>query len=181
MVNYDRKKEIEDANKNRAGVYSYAASSAPGSYSYTWTYLGKDDYYYDPPTLNGENSTSNCTWTVPPSTIKGGETITLSLSLSFGSQKLSFYSDNAHADADFDKWDVSPGSVTAGSIRFANKDGKTSFKIDTYHTVKVYSINETVTAVAPMGSKAGDKIALRTCFNGIAQGTCYIYEWKQVG
>ncbi len=180
-VNYDRKKEIEEANKNRAGVYSYAASSAPGSYTYTWTYLGKDDYYYDPPTLHGENSTSKCTWTVPPSTIRGGETVTLSLELSFGSQKLSFFSDKASADADFDKWDVEPGFVTAGAIRFKNKDGKDSFTIDTYKTVKIYSVSETLTATAPTGSKAGDKIALRTTFSGSQQGTCYIYEWKQVG
>lgn len=180
-VNYDRKKEIDEKNKNCAGVYSYSASSAPGSYSYTWTYLGDTDNYYDPPTLNGENSTSKCTWTVPPSTIQGGEKVTLSFELSFGSQKLSFFSDKATADADFDKWDVSPGSVTDNSIRFANKDGKTSFTIDTYKTVKIYSLSETVTAVAPTGRKKGDKIALRTCFNGIAQGTCYIYEWKQAG
>ena len=180
-VTYDRKKEIEEANKNRAGVYSYSAASAQGSYSYTWTYLGKDDDYYDPPTLHGENSTSKCTWTVPPSTIRGGETVTLSLNLSFGSQKLSFFTDKATAGADFDKWDVEPGFVTAGAVRFKNKDGKDSFTIDTYKTVKIYSVSETVTAVAPTGGKAGDKIALRTTFDGRAQGTCYIYEWKQIG
>lgn len=178
-VTYDRKKEIEDANKNREGVYSYSASSAPGSYSYTWTYLGDTDNYYDPPTLHGENSTSSCSWTVPPSTIKAGETITLSLQLSFGSQMLSFYSDNASASADFDKWDVEPGYVTAAAIPFTNKDGKSNFTIDTYHTVQVYSVSETVTAEAPFGSTAGDKIALRTIFHGFSQGTCYIYEWMQ--
>ena len=180
VINYDRRKEIEEANKNRAGVYSYSVSSSQGSYSYTWTYLGKDDYYYNPPTLNGENSTSKCTWTVPPSTIRGGQIITLSLNLSFGSQKLSYYTDKASASADFDKWDVEPGFITAGAIRFKNKDGKDSFTIDTYKTVKVYSVSETVTAVAPTGSKSGDKIALRTTFSGSQQGTCYIYEWKQV-
>lgn len=35
-------------------------------------------------------------------------------------------------------------------------------------------------ATIKAGSKAGDKIALRTTFNGFQQGTCYIYEWKQV-
>ena len=179
-VTYDRKKEIEEANKNQEGVYSYSASSSPGSYTYTWTYLGDTDNYYNPPVLNGENSTSNCTWTVPPSTIQGGEIITLSLELSFGSQKLSYFSDNASASADFDKWDVEPGYVTGGAVRFQNSDGKTSFFIDTYETVKVYSVSETLTAEAPTGSAAGDKIALRTTFNGNKQGTCYIYEWKQV-
>ena len=181
VVSYDRKKEIEEANRNRAGVYSYAASSSPGSYSYTWTYLGKDDDYYDPPTLHGENSTSNCTWTVPPTTIKGGEAVTLSLKLSFASQKLSYFTDKATAGADFDQWDTEPGYVTAGAIEFKNKDGKSSFTIDTYKTVKIYSISETLTAIAPTGRNAGDKIALRTTFSGLQQGTCYIYEWKQAG
>ena len=118
-VTYDRKKEIEEANKNRAGVYSYSAASSEGSYSYTWTYVGKGDTYYDPDLLHGENSTSKCTWTVPPTTIQGGETVTLSLELSFGSQELSFYSDNAGASADFDKWDVDP--VSSRGALFGSK------------------------------------------------------------
>ena len=71
-----------------------------------------------------------------------------------------------------------PGFVTGGAIRFKNKDEKDYFKIDTYSTVQVYSVSETLTAEAPTGSKEGDKIALRTMFSGHKQGTCYIYEWK---
>ena len=63
---------------------------------------------------------------------------------------------------------------------FKNKDGKESFTIDTYKTVNIYSVSETLTATAPTGSKAGDKIALRTTFSGATQGTCYIYMWKQI-
>lgn len=178
-VNYDGKENVDE--KNKGGVYQASSSSAPGSYSYTWKYLGEGDTYYDPDLLAGENSTSKCTWTVPPSAIQGGEIITLSLNLSFGSQKLSYYTDKASVSADFDKWDTLPGFVTAGAIPFENKDGKSTFTIDTYKTVKVYSVSETLTASAPTGTKKGDKIALRTCFNGEKQGTCYIYEWKQVG
>lgn len=178
-VNYDRKEELKAENERRAGTYEYNWSSAPGSYSYTWTYVGKGDTWYNPDLLHGENSTSKCTWTVPPSTIKGGETVTLSVELQFGSQKLSYYGDSASASADFDKWDVEPGCVTAGAIRFNNKDGKDSFTID--YGKKILSLSETLTAVAPTGGKAGDKIALRTVFHGHKQGTCYIYVWKQVG
>jgi hypothetical protein len=31
-----------------------------------------------------------------------------------------------------------------------------------------------------MGSKAGDIIALHNTFDEVAQGTCYIYEWKKI-
>ena len=178
-VNYDGKVHVDATNKG--GVYEATSSSAPGSYSYTWKYLGDGDNYYDPDLLPGENSTSSCIFTVPPSTIKGGEEVTLSLKLSFGSQKLSYYTDKATAGADFDKWDVEPGYATSSAIEFKNKDGKTSFTIDTYKTVKVYSVNETLTAEAPTGSKEGDKIALRTTLSGVKQGTCYIYKWKQAG
>lgn len=114
-----------------------------------------------------------------PATIQGGETVTLSLNLSFGKQLLSWYTDKASAGADFEKWDVEPGFATAGNTPFKNKDGKSSFTIDTYKTVQVYSVSDTISAKAPTGSKEGDKVALRTTFyNNVSLGTCYIYEWS---
>ena len=177
-VNYDGREYVKATNKG--GVYEASSSAAPGSYSYTWRYLGKTDTYYDPPVLNGENSTASCTFTVPPSTLRAGETVTLDLNLTFGSQKLSFFDDSASASADFDRWDVEPGYITGGAIRFSNKEGKAHFTINTNKRVKVHSVSETLTAVAPAGKAAGDKIALRTHFHGAKQGTCYIYEWKQI-
>lgn len=177
VVNYDGKSGVD--NTNKGGVYEASSKASPGSYSYTWKYLGEGDTYYDPDLLAGENSTSECTFSTPPTTIQGGETVTLSLKLGFGKQLLSYYTDNASASADFDKWDVTPEFVTGASVPFKNKDGKSSFKIDTYETVKVYSVSDTLTAKAPVGAKEGDKIALRTTFyNHVSLGTCYIYEWS---
>lgn len=177
VVNYDGKSGVDHTNKG--GVYEASSKSSPGSYSYTWKYLGEEDTYYDPDLLAGENSTSECTFSTPPTTIQGGETVTLSLKLSFGKQLLSYYTDKASAGADFDKWDVTPEFVTAARIPFKNKDGKSLFTIDTYETVKVYSVSDTLTAKAPTGAKEGDKIALRTTFyNHVSLGTCYIYEWS---
>jgi hypothetical protein len=176
VVNYDGKSEVDHTNKG--GVYEASSKSSPGSYSYTWKYLGEGDTYYDPDLLAGEHSTSECTFSTPPTTIQGGAIVTLSMKLSFGDQLLSYYTDKANASADFDKWDVAPGDVTGTSIPFKNKDGKSSFKIDTYKTVKVYSVSDTLTAKAPTGAKEGDKIALRTTFNGVKQGTSYIYVWS---
>ncbi|NLT58419.1 MAG: hypothetical protein GXX99_05600 [Clostridiales bacterium] len=177
-VNYDQKEELKAENERRAGTYEYDWSSAPGSYSYTWTYVGEGDTWYDPDLLHGETSTTQCTWTVPPSTIKGGETVTLSLKLEFGAQELSYYGDHASASADFDQWDVPPGGVTRDAIRFMDKDGKDGFNID--YGKNILSVSETVTAKAPAGREEGDKTALRTVFSGHKQGTCYIYEWQQV-
>ncbi|MDD3660941.1 MAG: hypothetical protein PHT89_09495 [Lachnospiraceae bacterium] len=175
VKNYDGKEYVDATNAN--GSYEASSSSAPGSYSYTWKYLGETDTYYDPDILNGETSTSICTFSVPPSSIKGGETITLSLSLQFGAQMLSYYTDAASASADFDAWDSEPGYATDGSIPFVNAEGEDQFKIDSYPTVNILSISEIVTATAPIGTEAGEKIALRTVFSGQKQGTCYIYEW----
>ena len=177
VVNYDGKSGVDNINKG--GVYEASSKSSPGSYTYTWKYLGEEDNYYNPPVLAGEHSTSECTYSTPPTTIQGGETVTLSLKLDFGSQLLSYYTDNATASADFDKWDVAPEFVTAASVPFTNKDGKSSFKIDTYKTVNVHSVSDTLSAKAPSGAKEGDKIALRTTFyNHVSLGTSYIYEWS---
>lgn len=56
VENYDGKIGVD--NTNKGGVYEASSEASPGSYRYTWTYLGDDDYYYDPPTLKGENSSS---------------------------------------------------------------------------------------------------------------------------
>lgn len=176
VINDDGKASVD--NTNKGGIYQASSLSTPGSYSYTWKYLGDGDTYYDPDLLAGEYSTSECTFSTPPTTIAGGSIVTLSLKLNFGSQLLSYYTDRASASADFDKWDVEPGLVTASSIPFKNKDGKETFKIDTYKTVKIYSVNDTITAKAPVGTKEGEKIALRTMFDGVGQGTRFIYVWS---
>ncbi len=173
--NYDGKEQVDATNAN--GAYSATSSSSPGSYSYTWEYLGDTDTYYDPDLLNGENSSSICTFSVPPSVIMGGETVTLSLSLQFGAQMLSYFSDAASASADFDQWDVEPGYSADGGPSFKNAEEKDTFEINTYPSVNILSVSETITAIAPIGMEEGEKIALRTMFNGQKQGTCYIYEW----
>jgi len=176
VVNYDGKADVDHTNKG--GVYEASSKSSPGSYSYSWKYLGDADDYYDPPVLAGENSTSEATFSLPPTTIKGGETVTLSFKLGFGNQLLSYYTDKASVGADFEKWDVEPGYATGANIPFKNKNGDSYFRIDTYKTVKVFSASDTISAKAPTGNKEGDKISLRTTFNGTRQGTRYVYVWS---
>jgi hypothetical protein len=104
--------------------------------------------------------------------------ISLNLSLSFTAQNLSYYTSNASVSADFDKWDTKPGFASRASVSFVNSAGKSSFKINTHKSVKVYSVDEKVTATAPSGVR-DIRIALRTSFNpGARMGTSYIYQWK---
>ncbi|MGF2412089.1 MAG: hypothetical protein ACQUYJ_07160 [Ferruginibacter sp.] len=175
-INYDGKTDLDNTNKN--GVYQVSGSSSPGTYNYTWKYLGKADSYYNPPLLNGENSSIQCTISKPPKVMDAGETISLTISMQFTAQYLSYFDANASAAADFDKWDTKPGFATSGSISFVNNAGKSSFKINTHKSVKVFSVHENVTAIAPAGVK-DMRIAIRTIFNpGARMGSCYIYQWK---
>ncbi len=175
-INYDGKADIDNTNKR--GVYQVSGSISPGSYNYDWKYLGKTDTYYDPPVLNGESYSIKCTVSNPPKVMEAGELITLNLSLAFTAQNLSYFTGNATASADFDKWDTEPGFSSGANKSFVNSAGKSSFKIDTYKTVKVYSVKEVVTAKAPAGVR-DIRIALRTIFfPGAIMGTSYIYEWK---
>ena len=175
-INYDGKEGLD--NTNKGGVYYVIGNSSPGSYNYDWKYLGKTDTYYNPPVLNGEGCSIICTISTPPNVMQPGEVITLNLSLSFGAQNLSYFTSNASASVDFDKPETKPGFSTGANRGFVNSAGKSSFKIDTYKTVKVYSIDEKVSATVPTGVK-DSRIALRTIFfPGVKMGTSYIYQWK---
>lgn len=88
-------------NINKGGVYEVSASASPGSYIYTWKYIGKSDDYYDPDVLHGESYATRLTLSVPPNTIKGGETVGLDFSRSFTEQNLSYYGDHGSCRADW--------------------------------------------------------------------------------
>jgi len=175
-IEYDGKTDLDNTNKN--GVYQVSGSGSDGAYIYTWKYLGKADSYYNPPLLSDENSTIKCTVSAPPKVMDAGEVISLTVKMSFTAQKLSYFSSGATVSADFDKADVKPGFSSGSNISFVNNAGKSSFKINTHKSVKIYSVDEKVTATAPSGVK-DMHIALRALFNpGAKMGTCYIYEWK---
>ena len=175
-IEYDGKTDLDNTNKN--GVYQVSGSGSDGAYVYTWKYLGKADSYYNPPLLSDENSTIKCTVSPPPKVMDAGEVISLTVKMSFTAQKLSYFSSGATVSADFDKPDVKPGFSSGSNISFVNNTGKSSFKINTHKSVKIYSVDEKVTATAPSGVK-DMHIALRALFNpGSKMGTCYIYEWK---
>jgi len=178
-VIYDGSVQIAATNAN--GVYLAQGSTSPGSYNYTWSYLGATDTYYDPDLLNGEGATIIGNNSTPPSIIKGEESVSLTLNLSIGQDNLSYFTANGAISADIDGWDVAPGFATNAYEDFVNMDNKSSFIVNTYKTIQITSISESVSATMPNGSNEGDKIAIRVSFNSSAiMGTNYIYEWKPI-
>lgn len=156
-------------NTNKGGIYEVSASASPGSYLYNWKYIGESDDYYDPDVLHGESYATQLTLSVPPNTIKGGETVSLDFSLSFTEQNLSFYDGHGSCRADW------------GNVKFKNADGKSFFEI--YSSVKykeknVSSVSGTISAVIPAGYSEGDREELWT--GGTNSGTYYVYEWRQI-
>lgn len=183
-VSFDGAVQITNTNTN--GVYSASGTSAPGSYSYTWSYLGDTDTYYDPDVIHGEGATVKGTSSIPPTLIQGGEVITLTLSIEVAEDNLSYYTANGSISADIDAFDMEAGYTSNAYDDFVNKDGKSNFTVDTYHTRQIYSAGDTVTATMPSGSEPSEagkyqKIAIRVQFSSSAiMGTNFIYEWKPV-
>ena len=166
-INENYQANIDNTNKN--GVYEVSASASPGSYTYSWKYVGESDDYYDPPFIHGESYATQLTISVPPNTMKGGETVSLNFNLAFTEQNLSYYAGSGSCRADW------------GNVKFKNADGKSFFEI--YSSVKykeknVFSVSGTISAVIPAGYSEGDREELWT--GGTNSGTYYVYEWKQI-
>lgn len=181
---FDGKAQIDSTNAG--GSYSASGTANPGSYSYTWKYLGKADDYYDPDLLEGEGATITGTNSQPPAIIKGGDVVSLTLNISIGDNKLSYFTANGAISADIDEFDIAAGMTTNAYEDFMNTDKKSSFTVDTYKTVQRTSDGGTVTATMPSGSEPEEpgkyqKIAIRVQFSSSAiMGTNYVYEWKPV-
>lgn len=163
----DMQYDIDHTNKG--GVYEVRASTSPGNYTYSCKYIGESDDYYDPPTIHGESYATLLTFSVPPTVIRGGETVSLSFSLVFTDTNLSSVHGKGSARADWD------------NLRFTNAGGKNVYEIfsSVYYSQKnVLSVSDTLSAVVPAGYSEGEQKKLWT---GGYTGTDYVYEWRQIG
>ncbi|MDD2534408.1 MAG: zinc ribbon domain-containing protein [Eubacteriales bacterium] len=156
-------------NTNKGGIYQKSASASPGSYTFSWKYIGESDDYPDPDVIHGESFATQLSISVPPAQIKGGETINLSFDLAFTEQNLSYYDGHGSCRADW------------GNVKFTNTAGKSFFEI--YSSVKysdknVSSISDTISAEIPAGYSEGDREEL---WVGDYAGTYYVFEWQQIG
>lgn len=172
--------DFENADKWAAAdaheSYAVSHSYAPGSYSASTTYEGKD---YDGRGLAGTLALQ-ATFTGIPNVIYPDKPVSINLSFTTTQNNVVKLAFAGAASAIFDQWDVEPGGVTRGAIYFANADGKDHFTLDVNGNPSSY--NEMLTASLGTGREEGDRIALRTgFFMGTAMGTNYVYEWKQVG
>ncbi len=166
-VTNDAKDDID--HMNSGGVYQATASALPGSYTYSQKYIGETDTYPDPDQINGESYAMKLDFSVPPTVIQGGETVTLSFNLAFTEQNVSYFDGNGSCRADID------------SARFVNKAGKSSFEIycsAKYSQKNVLSVSDTLTATAPSGGSEGGRIEIWTGGPSGKLGTTYVYEWR---
>ncbi len=156
-------------NTNKGGVYEVSASASPGSYTSTWKYIGDTDTYPDPDQINGESFATQLTFSVPPTVIKGGETVSLSFNLAFTDDNLSYFDGHGSARADW------------GNVKFSNAAKKSHFEIYSsvkYSSKSVKSIGDTISAIIPAGYSEGDREEL--WIGGTGYGTYFVYEWKQI-
>lgn len=151
--------------------YKYSYGYSTGSYSASTTYEGDD---------RDRSGTLGlkAVFTGMPEIIYPDKPVSLNFSFTTTTNNVIRLSFSGTASADFDQWDVGAGAVTREARCFANADGKDSFTIDVNGNPSSY--NETLTAILGAGSE-GSRIALRTRFSlGVAMGTNYVYEWKQL-
>jgi len=172
VVDHENSEKWEQADAHES--YAVSHSYGRGTYAASTTYEGDDLYRQG---LSGTLAVQ-ATYTGMPEIIYPDQPVTLRLS--FGPtensvEKLSF---TASASADFDQWDVGPEGRTGSAVEFLNGEGESTFVITSDNDP---SYEETLTATLGGGNE-GSKIALRVKLSmGVAMGTNYIYEWKQVG
>ena len=165
-IHRDQKDDID--NTNKGDVYQVSASASQGSYTRSWKYIGDTDTYPDPDQINGESFATQLTFSVPPTVIKGGETVSLSFNLTFTDDNLSYFDGTGSARADW------------GNLKFVNSAKKSFFEIYSsvkYSSKNVKSVSDTISAVIPSGNTEGQQEKLWT---GGYTGTYYVYEWKQI-
>lgn len=166
-ISSDNKAEIDHTNKG--GIYQLSSSAAPGSYTFSSKYIGETDTYPDPDQVSGEGWATKLDFSVPPTVIQGGETITLSFNLAFTEQNVSYFDGTGSARADLE------------STKFVNANNKSFFEIYCsvkYSSKNVLSVSDTISAIAPTGYSEGEKIELSTTGLYAGIGTTYVYEWK---
>lgn len=150
---------------NQDSYYKADHSYSQGSFSSRIYHQGDDGYYA---------FGSQAIWTAPPDRIAGGETITLSVSLS--TTENTHQNPNAGAVASADFADPGLGFGSRGRIDFADETGNT---YATIYGAGPTSVSLTLSAVAPEG-REGERIAIRVSYYpGVTMGTGYVYEWKQ--
>ncbi len=171
--------EIDAYNNDPNNYFDHETSGSNGTFIRKTTYTGKDDYYYDPPKLNGESVTIQAAFSTPPSVIYPEEPFTITLDFTIIEDNSSFFNlgGNAYAYYGTPPTDTESWHKIG---RIINADGAYSFSIDPIYNPG--PLNETLSAQFSAGSESGERIAVLV---GLSNGasycvyeTYYIYEWQ---
>ncbi|HCX05059.1 MAG TPA: hypothetical protein DHM42_11320 [Clostridiales bacterium] len=171
IVDLDNKEAFEDYNEGYKDNYNIEGSYGRNNFSIKWTYIGQTDTYSDPDKINGESITFDASFSKPPEQIKPGDEISIKVSLSAGSNSLSYYSPSASVRGQI-------GKNNSGWSDYINSDKKASFKTDVKNNYA--NFNEDILATAPQG-KEGDTLELRFhLYSTQKLETRYLYEYKKL-
>lgn len=163
VIDYDLSK-IDVFNKNNT-QYALEGTYSQNDFTIKHSYIGKTDKNTTPNKINGESNTTHAAWSQPPSIIRSGEAINITLSLSTSSNSLSFFSFAGSARAFLDNGNF---SNAAGEHLFSSE------KKNNY-----MAVNETVSATAGSG-REGDEMRLRfTLYDAVQLETIYVYKWQK--
>jgi hypothetical protein len=169
VIDIDAADKIAKTNKDYEGVYHHEGNYSRNNFSYTQTYIGPTDDYYDPPTVHGESISIMASFSELPQVIYPDWEIAIQISLS-AADNHSYYNPGAGVKAQISKNDQAYRD-------FTNADGEGFFRSDIKNNYA--SINETVTTIAPAGSE-GDTLEIKVYMSfGHKMETRYIYEWKE--
>jgi|GEM_PF-3520629 len=147
------------------------------SWRYNWSY-GTGSFYARVWWKDSENHIiwgAKATWSGPPTVIRAGEEVPMSVSLVATENTHKWNTSGAGTYAKFCQPGLGLGSRGWDDIYFRDAAGADSVSIN---GAGVTSASETLTAIAPAG-KVGARIALRLeYYMGTSMGTSYIYEWQ---
>ncbi len=161
VIDFPNTEQFDVANKSE--VYHTQATYGRGAYGAVTEYIGDTDTYYNPPTIHGESLTIQANWTIPPSSIKKDQVVSLNLTLSAVNNQSAFKFGSSSA-----AW--------LGNTRLVTKDNKSNFEI-TFNN-QYATQNQTVTTVLGTGTEGQQKVIELNFYCGLSMYTQYVYEWS---
>ena len=151
------------AQANTSTVYTYEPTCAEGSYSLKWTYIGKDDDYYDPPYKHGESFSVQGTHGIPPEVLIPESELNIDIGVEITANSLSAY--------------YPSGSIRGwiGNSNFTTKEGQYMFGVDK----DVAASRGILTTTVPKGSPGAEYVIEFVFYATNNLGTKYIYTFTE--
>lgn len=148
--------------------YTTTNSYSPNTFSFSYT--------------NEDSSASSVsTFSVPPSSFKGGDTIEIDVTNKLTSKNRKSdlaYNYSSQAKVMFGEYNLAPDKTAANTKLFAPQDGKSGLGVGAM-SKDATEASAKMIAVAPYGKDKGAKIGIHLYASGVGvMQTTYVYEWK---